>query len=69
MVIAREKSGKPGRRRGSRDDETTRFFQRLVLPAPTSLPPMAPLPGPEVDPFLLAPSPWPKGTFRIDPEA
>ena len=69
MVIAREKSGKPDRRRGSRDDETTRFFQRLVLPVPNSLSPMASLPGPAEDPYRLAPSPWPKGTFRVDPEA
>jgi hypothetical protein len=69
MVIAREKPGKPGQRSGSRDDETTRFFQRLVLPVPTDVRPMAPDAAVKENPYLLAPAPWPKGSFRIDPEA
>jgi hypothetical protein len=68
MVITREKPGRPGRRNGSKDEETTRFFQRLVLPVPTDVPPATRSTGAIQDPYLLAPAPWPKGSFRIDPE-
>jgi len=57
-----------GRRTGSRDEETTRFFRRLVMPTPTDLRPMPEASAAKADPFLLAPSPWPRGQFRIDPE-
>jgi len=57
-----------GRRTGSRDEETTRFFQRLVLPTATEPRPMPEASAAKSDPYLLAPTPWPRGQFRIDPE-
>jgi hypothetical protein len=50
-------------------EETTRVFWKPALPEasePQALPrPRAGLPVP----YLLAPYPWPRGQFRIDPEA
>jgi hypothetical protein len=66
MGIVKEK---PGTRSGSRDDETTRKFFRPVQIATTEPRPVTMPPMPKEDPFLLAPSPWPRGQFRIDPES
>jgi hypothetical protein len=57
-----------GRRTGSRDEETTRFFQRLVLPTPAEPRPMPEVSPAKANPYLLAPTPWPRGQFQIDPE-
>ena len=58
-----------GPRTGSRDEETTRVFQRPQLPAPSEIlaPTLFPKPKPEL--YFHAPSPWPRGRFQIDPEA
>jgi len=52
-----------------RGEETTRAFWKPRLPEasePRTAPP--PRAGAPV-PYLLAPYPWPRGQFRIDPEA
>lgn len=57
----------PEPRRKGQDEATTRIFWKPALPESTEPravpPPMAPMP------YLLAPHPWPRGQFRIDPEA
>ena len=55
--------------RGARHGEaTTRIFWKPALPeAVEPLPVPRPRAGHQV-PYLLAPYPWPRGQFRIDPE-
>ena len=55
------------RRKGLRE-ETTRVFWKPALPEarePRPVPP--PRAGARV-PYLLAPYPWPRGQFHVDPE-
>jgi hypothetical protein len=57
----------PEPRRKPREEETTRAFWKP--PLRESLEPrQVPTPKPAL-PYLLAPHPWPKGEYRIDPEA
>lgn len=59
----------PEPRRKPRGEETTRVFWKPLLPEATE---PRPIPGPRPaspPPYLLAPWPWPRGQFRIDPEA
>jgi hypothetical protein len=53
---------------GSRDDETTRVFRRPALPVPAPQGPATVVLLLNQDLYLLAPSPWPRGQFQIDPE-
>ncbi len=55
-----------GKRHG---EETTRAFWKPPLPEASE---PRPVPRPKSGgpaPYLLAPYPWPRGQFRIDPEA
>jgi hypothetical protein len=55
-----------GKRHG---EETTRVFWKPLLPEANE---PRPVPRPKsggTAPYLLAPYPWPRGQFRIDPEA
>jgi hypothetical protein len=55
----------PGRRKGSRDDETTVSFER---PREPQILPLKERPRLQHKLYFLAPPPWPKGQFVIDPE-
>ena len=58
--------GPHGKRRG---EETTRVFWKPPLPEATEPRVGAPARNPAGAPYLLAPRPWPRGQFRVDPEA
>jgi len=56
------------RRAEVREEETTRVYRKLTPPEPSKV---LLLPNPPVryqDIYHLAPSPWPRGQFQIDPE-
>lgn len=59
----------PESRSKLRDEEPTRLYWSPSLPEAQE-PKAGPLPraGATV-PYLLAPHPWPRGQFRVDPEA
>jgi hypothetical protein len=48
--------------------ETTRVFWKPALPE-TQEPRIVPPPKGGAIPYLLAPHPWPRGQFVVDPEA
>jgi hypothetical protein len=50
----------------NREQETTRLLRRLSPPLEPQTPANHALPRPDF--YLLAPAPWPRGQFRIDPE-
>jgi hypothetical protein len=59
----------PEPRKKPRGEETTRVFWKPLLP--DAVEPRA-IPRPKLKdsvPYLLAPDPWPRGQFRVDPEA
>jgi hypothetical protein len=56
----------PEPRRKRRGEETTRLFWKPALPEATV--PRIQAPKAAVMPYLLAPSPWPQGQFKINPE-
>lgn len=59
----------PEPRKKPRGEETTRTFWKPSLPE-CNEPRQAPRPKPPAPmPYLLAPHPWPRGEFRINPEA
>jgi hypothetical protein len=55
----------PEPRRKRRGEETTRTFWKPPLPETREMRSVLPV---SRAPYLLAPPPWPKGQFRIDPE-
>ncbi len=58
----------PEPRRKPRGEETTRVFYKPSLPEACE-PRVAPAPRRLTEvPYLLAPSPWPRGRFRVLPE-
>lgn len=60
----------PEPRDKKRGEETTRAFWKPALPEAQGPRPAAPArAGSRPQPYLLAPPPWPKGQFCVDPEA
>jgi hypothetical protein len=55
----------PEPRPKGREEGTTRVFWKPSLPEAAKPRPIA---DPRFVPYLLAPPPWPRGQFRIDPE-
>ena len=55
----------PEPRRKDLEEPTTLGFWKPSLPEAREA---RPVPNPAAVPYLLAPPPWPRGQFRIDPE-